>query len=353
MSKKALITGITGQDGSYLAEFLLEKDYHVFGMIRRSSSENLERIEHIRRRVTIIKGELTDPISLFEILQAIRPDEIYNLGAMSFVKDSFSQPAYTVQVTGMGAVNILEVSKRILPEVRFYQASSSEIFGEVVEVPQSEKTPFNPSSPYGYAKLLAHYHTRQCRLEGLFAAAGILFNHESPRRGYEFVTRKITDAVARTKLGLVDRGDAPVLTLGNLDSKRDWGFAPDYVQAMWLILQQEKPDDYVIATGKQTSVREFVRDAFACVGMTIKFDGEGANEKGYDVHTGKLLCQVSPDYYRPVDVVNLLGDSSRAERDLNWKPNVFASDLVNIMVASDLKIVEREIREGQIRDIFN
>jgi GDPmannose 4,6-dehydratase len=352
-TKRALITGITGQDGSYLAEFMLEKGYEVYGMVRRSSSERMERIEHVRTHIKLIKGELTDGLSLFEVVSHVRPDELYNLGAMSFVKDSFSQPAYTVQVTGMGAVNLLEICKRILPTVRFYQASSSEMFGQVREVPQKETTPFQPSSPYGYAKLLAHLHTIQCRREGLFAVCGILFNHESPRRGYEFVTRKISDAVARTTLGLVADGRARILTLGNLDSKRDWGFAPEYVQGMWLMLQQAEPDDYVLASNRQTTVRDFVTLAFEHVGISIEFQGEGVEEKGFDRATGRLICQVSPEYFRPVDVVNLRGDYSKAKEKLGWEPRTDIRALVRIMVDHDLECVRTEIATGQIKRINN
>ena len=352
-NKRALITGITGQDGSYLAEFLWEKGYQVYGMVRRSSSERMERIDHFRKHITLINGELTDPLSLFEVVSQVRPDELYNLGAMSFVKDSFNQPAYTVQVTGMGAVNLLEICKRILPGVKFYQASSSEMFGQVPEVPQKETTPFQPSSPYGYAKLLAHLHTIQCRREGLFAVCGILFNHESPRRGYEFVTHKITDAVARTALGLVEDGRARVLTLGNLDSKRDWGYAPEYVQGMWLMLQQDEPDDYVLATNRQTTVREFVRLAFEKVGISIEFRGEGMEEKGYDRATGRLICQVSPEHFRPVDVVNLRGDYSKAKEKLGWEPRTGIRALAEIMVDHDLECVRKEFASGQIKRINN
>jgi len=352
-TKRALITGITGQDGSYLAEFMLEKGYEVYGMVRRSSSERMERIEHVRTHIKLIKGELTDGLSLFEVVSHVRPDELYNLGAMSFVKDSFGQPAYTVQVTGMGAVNLLEICKRIQPTVRFYQASSSEMFGQVREVPQKETTPFQPSSPYGYAKLLAHLHTIQCRREGLFAVCGILFNHESPRRGYEFVTRKISDAVARTTLGLVADGRARILTLGNLDSKRDWGFAPEYVQGMWLMLQQAEPDDYVLASNRQTTVRDFVTLAFEHVGISIEFQGEGVEEKGFDRATGRLICQVSPEYFRPVDVVNLRGDYSKAKEKLGWEPRTDIRALVRIMVDHDLECVRTEIATGQIKRINN
>ena len=351
--KRALITGITGQDGSYLADLLLEKGYDVYGMVRRSSSERMERIEHLKERITLIKGELTDVLSLFEVVNKVQPHELYNLGAMSFVKDSFSQPAYTVQVTGMGAVNLLEICKRISPEVRFYQASSSEIFGQVREVPQKETTPFQPSSPYGYAKLLAHHHTIQCRREGLFAACGILFNHESPRRGYEFVTRKISDAVARTALGLVEDGRAKVLTLGNLDSKRDWGYAPEYVKVMWLMLQQESADDYVIATNHQTTVREFVTYAFDHLDISVEFEGQGVNEKGYDRASGRLLCQVSAEYFRPVDVVNLRGDHSKAGQELGWRPRTDVRRLVQIMVDHDLECVRQELADGVTKRISN
>ncbi len=352
-AKRALITGITGQDGSYLAELLLEKGYEVYGMIRRSSSDRLERVEHLKQAITLIKGELTDVLSLFEVVSQVRPDELYNLGAMSFVKDSFNQPAYTVQVSGMGAVNLLEICKRILPSVKFYQASSSEMFGGVREVPQSEKTPFNPSSPYGYAKLLAHMHAIQCRREGLFAVCGILFNHESPRRGYEFVTHKITDAVARTALGLVEDGRAPILTLGNLDSKRDWGYAPEYVYGMWLMLQREQPDDYILATNHQTTVREFVRAAFEYAGIAVEFEGEGVAERGFDRATGRLLCHVSSEYFRPVDVVNLRGDYAKAQCELGWEPRTDIRTLVQIMLDHDLECVRQEIASGQIKRINN
>lgn len=353
MAKRALITGITGQDGSYLAELLLEKGYEVYGVIRRSSSENIERIKSFQEKIHLLKGELTDPLSLFEVVSEAKPQEIYNLGAMSFVKDSFTQPAYTVQVTGMGSVNMLEICKRILPNVRFYQASTSEIFGEVREVPQKETTPFQPSSPYGYAKLLAHHHAIQCRLEGMFSTCGILFNHESPRRGYEFVTRKITDAVARHKLGLVKAGKAPLLTLGNLDSKRDWGYAKEYVEAMWRMLQQEKPDDFVIATGKQTTVRDFVRFAFEHVDIHVEFKGQGVDEKGYDIASGELVCQVSPQYFRPVDVVNLHGDATKAKDVLGWEPKVSVKELVSIMTQHDVELVQQEIDTGMIKRITN
>ncbi len=352
-AKRALITGVTGQDGSYLAEFLLDKGYEVYGMVRRSSSERLERVDHLRERIHLIKGELTDVLSLFEVVSQVRPHELYNLGAMSFVKDSFTQPAYTVQVTGMGAVNLLEICKRILPDVRFYQASSSEMFGQVREVPQKETTPFQPSSPYGYAKLLAHLHTRQCRMEGHFAVGGILFNHESPRRGYEFVTHKITDAVARTALGLVEDGRAEVLTLGNLDSKRDWGYAPEYVEGMWRMLQRDQPDDYILATNQQTTVRDFVTMAFERVGISVDFRGQGVAEKGFDADTGRLICQVSPQHFRPVDVVNLRGDFSKAEAHLGWKPRTDVQGLVEIMVQHDLECVRQEIDSGQIKRINN
>jgi len=352
-SRRALITGVTGQDGSYLAEFLLDKGYDVYGMVRRSSSERMERIDHLREQIHLIKGELTDVLSLFEVVSQVRPHELYNLGAMSFVKDSFTQPAYTVQVTGMGAVNLLEICKRILPDVRFYQASSSEMFGQVSEVPQKETTPFQPSSPYGYAKLLAHLHTRQCRMEGLFAVGGILFNHESPRRGYEFVTHKITDAVARTALGLVEDGRAEVLTLGNLDSKRDWGYAPEYVEGMWLMLQEDEPNDYILATNQQTTVRDFVMMAFEQVGVSIEFEGQGVEEKGYDRDTGQVICQVASQHFRPVDVVNLRGDHSKAEARLGWKPRTDVRGLVQVMVEHDLRCVRQEIDSGQIKRINN
>jgi len=313
---KALITGITGQDGSYLAEFLLEKGYTVCGMVRRSSTENFERIAHLTDRVVLKQADLLDQLSLIKIMEEVQPDEIYNLAAMSFVPTSWNQPMLTGEFTGIGVTRVLEAMRQICPKARFYQASSSEMFGKVREVPQTELTPFHPRSPYGAAKAYGHYITVNYRESyNLFAVSGILFNHESPRRGREFVTRKISDGVARIKLGL-ERN----LRMGNLDSQRDWGFAGDYVQAMWMMLQQPQPDDYVIATGIAHSVRDFIERAFARAGLDWK----------------RYVVQ-DPQFIRPAEVDHLLGDSSKARRVLGWKPLVDFGGLVDMMVDADLK----------------
>lgn len=312
---KALISGITGQDGSYLAEFLLEKGYEVFGMVRRSSTENFERISHLAGRIKLRQADLLDQLSLIELMNEVRPDEIYNLAAMSFVPTSWSQPMLTGEFTGIGVTRMLEAMRQTCPQAKFYQASSSEMFGKVREVPQNELTPFHPRSPYGAAKAYGHYITVNYRESyGIFAVSGILFNHESPRRGKEFVTRKISDGVARIKLGL-----ARELRLGNLESQRDWGYAGDYVKAMWLMLQQAKPDDFVIATGTAHSVREFVELAFAHVGL---------DWKAHVVQDKNLV--------RPAEVDHLLGDSSKARKILGWQPSVSFEDLVKMMVDADL-----------------
>jgi len=314
--KKALITGITGQDGSYLAELLLEKGYEVFGMVRRASVERYERIEHIRDRLNIVPGDLTDQSSLDEAVRTIQPDEVYNLAAQSFVPTSWNQPLLTGDVTGLGATRILEALKKFKKDARFYQASSSEMFGKAHEVPQTEKTQFYPRSPYGVAKVYAHYITLNYRESfGMFACSGILFNHESPRRGLEFVTRKITNGAARIKLGL-----AKELRLGNLDAKRDWGFAGDYVEAMWKMLQREKPDDYVIATGETHTVEEFVAAAFGHAGLDWK-----------------KYVVIDPKFIRPAEVDLLLGDPAKAGEKLGWKPRVSFHELVKMMVDSDIK----------------
>ncbi|MCX6993492.1 MAG: GDP-mannose 4,6-dehydratase [Kiritimatiellaeota bacterium] len=313
---KALITGITGQDGSYLAEFLLEKGYTVCGMVRRSSTENFERIAHLTDRVVLKQADLLDQLSLIKIMEEVQPDEIYNLAAMSFVPTSWNQPMLTGEFTAIGVTRVLEAMRQICPKARFYQASSSEMFGKVREVPQTELTPFYPRSPYGAAKAYGHYITVNYRESyNLFAVSGILFNHESPRRGREFVTRKISDGVARIKLGL-ERD----LHMGNLDSQRDWGFAGDYVRAMWMMLQQPQPDDYVIATGTAHSVRDFIERAFAHAGLDWK----------------RYVVQ-DPQFIRPAEVEHLLGDSSKARRVLGWKPNVDFGELVDMMVDADLK----------------
>jgi len=311
----ALITGITGQDGSYLAEFLLEKGYDVVGMVRRSSTVTWERIEHIKDQISILQGDLHDQSSLLNLVKEAQPTEIYNLAAQSFVPTSWNQPNLTGEVTGLGVTRLLEVIRLVNPDIRFYQASSSEMFGKVQEVPQKEDTPFYPRSPYGVAKVYGHWITVNYRESyDLFAVSGILFNHESPRRGLEFVTRKITDAVARIKLGMADQ-----LALGNLDSRRDWGFAKDYVRAMWLMLQQDEPDDFVVGTGETHSVREFCQAAFGHVGL---------NYEDYVVQ--------DPRFYRPAEVDLLVSDPSKAKKVLGWEPTVNFQELVSLMVEADL-----------------
>jgi GDP-mannose 4,6-dehydratase len=325
--KRALITGITGQDGSYLAEFLLEKGYEVIGMVRRTSTINFERIRHIQDRITLVQGDLLDQSSLIDILREHRPHEVYNLAAQSFVPTSFKQPVLTGEFTALGVTRLLEAIRLVDPTIRFYQASSSEMFGKVREVPQNENTPFHPRSPYGVAKVYAHWITVNYRESyGMFAVSGICFNHESPRRGLEFVTRKITYTAAKIKLGL-----AHELRLGNLEARRDWGYAPDYVRAMWLMLQQDEPEDYVIATGETHSVREFVE---------LAFDYLGLDWKKYVV--------VDPALYRPADVDLLVGDATKARTKLGWSPSVTFEQLVKIMVDADLELVKQEygIREG-------
>jgi GDPmannose 4,6-dehydratase len=323
MSKIALITGITGQDGSYLAEFLLDHDYHVHGTYRRASTETFERIKHIEKRIHLHQADLHDQSSLAHLLRAIRPCEIYNLAAQSFVPTSWDQPLLTADVTALGVTRVLEAIRVTDPTIRFYQASSSEMFGKVRESPQRETTPFYPRSPYGVAKVYGHYITVNYRESyGIFGCSGILFNHESPRRGKEFVTRKITDAVARIKLGL-----ATELRLGNLQAKRDWGFAGDYVRAMWLMLQQDQPEDYVIGSGEMHSVEEFVDLAFSHVGL---------DWQDYVV--------IDPKFYRPAEVDVLLGDASKARQKLGWIPKVSFQDLVAMMVEAD---VERLLRDAR------
>ncbi len=341
--KRALVTGITGQDGSYLAELLLGKGYEVWGMVRRASTFNTGRIDHIYQdpherdvRLHLEYGDLNDASSLNKLLKIVRPDEIYNLGAQSHVKVSFDVPEYTAEVTGVGAVRVLEAMRELGLDARFYQASSSELFGKAVEVPQRETTPFYPRSPYAAAKAYAFHITRNYReAYGMFAVNGILFNHESPRRGETFVTRKITRAVARIKHGLQDR-----LFLGNLDAKRDWGFAGDYVEAMWLMLQADEADDYVIATGETHSVREFCQLAFECAGMPVSWRGKGNAEQGV-AGDGRVLVEVDTDYFRPTEVEHLLGDPSKARTKLGWKPRVAFEGLVAMMVESDLAALAR------------
>jgi len=319
---KALITGITGQDGSYLADFLLEKGYEVHGMIRRSSTETFERIAHIKDKIHLRQADLLDELSLIKIMEEVQPDEIYNLAAMSFVPTSWSQPILTGEFTAIGVTRMLEAMRRVCPKAKFYQASSSEMFGKVREVPQNELTPFYPRSPYGVAKVFGHYITVNYRESyDLFTVSGILFNHESPRRGKEFVTRKVTDGVARIKLGL-----ARELRMGNLDSERDWGFAGDYVEAMWLMLQQNSPDDYVIATGIAHSVKNLLEVAFNHVGLNYE-----------------KYVRIDPQFIRPAEVEHLLGDSSKARRILKWKPTVDFEDLVKMMTDADMERVTKEL----------
>jgi GDPmannose 4,6-dehydratase len=344
--KRALVTGITGQDGSYLAELLLAKGYEVHGIIRRSSSFNTGRLDEFYqdpheedRRLILHYGDLNDASSLNRILRIVDPVEIYNLGAQSHVKVSFDTPEYTGEVTGLGATRLLEAIRELQIRPRLYQASSSEMYGKVLEVPQSEATPFYPRSPYGVAKVYAYWMTVNYReAYALYAVNGILFNHESPRRGETFVSRKITRAVGRIKHGLLDR-----LYLGNLDAKRDWGFAKDYVEAMWLMLQQEQADDYVIATGETHTVREFCELAFARAGMPIEWRGEGIDERAVD-SSGRTLVEVDPRYFRPTEVDLLLGDPRKAERDLGWKPRTTFRQLVDLMVDADVALAAGEAR---------
>jgi len=314
--KSALITGITGQDGSYLAEFLLDRGYAVHGIVRRSSTENFERISHLTGKVTLHQADLLDQLSIIEVLKSVRPREVYNLAAMSFVPTSWSQPVLTGEFTALGVTRVLEAIRLIDPKIRFYQASSSEMYGKVIETPQREQTPFYPRSPYGVAKVYGHWITVNYRESyGLYCCSGILFNHESPRRGKEFVTRKVTDAVARIRLGM-----ARELRLGNLDAKRDWGFAGDYVRAMWMMLQQPEPDDFVIATGETHSVRELVEEAFGCVGMDWR-----------------KHVVVDPKLYRPAEVDLLVGDAAKARRVLQWQPTMSFRELVRHMVYKDIE----------------
>lgn len=339
--KKALITGITGQDGSYLAEFLLEKGYEVHGIVRRCATPNTKNINHILDKIKIYDGDLSDTLSLVGVIGKIKPDEIYNLAAQSHVQVSFDSPEYSGDVNAIGVLRVLE-AVRILDltkTTRIYQASTSELYGKVQEVPQKETTPFYPYSPYAVAKQYAYWMVREYReAYGMFAVNGILFNHESERRGETFVTRKITRAVGRIACGLQDK-----LELGNLDSGRDWGYAKDYVECMWLMLQHDTPDDFVIATGVQHTVREFATLAFKTVGIDIRYEGSGIDEKGYDAKTGKLLISVNPEWFRPTDVDNLLGDPTKAKTVLGWNPqNTSYEKLVEIMTNHDYNVAKSE-----------
>ncbi|MDP8992344.1 MAG: GDP-mannose 4,6-dehydratase [Actinomycetota bacterium] len=324
-ARRALITGITGQDGSYLAELLLEQGYEVVGMVRRSSTVNFERIAHIQDRISVAAGDLLDEVSLIKLLREHRPDEVYNLAAQSFVQTSWGQPVLTGETTALGVTRVLDAIRIVDPEIRFYQASSSEMFGKAVETPQRETTPFHPRSPYGVAKVYGHWITVNYRESyGLYAVSGMCFNHESPRRGLEFVTRKVANGVARIHHGLSD-----TLHLGNLDARRDWGFAGDYVRAMWLMLQQDRADDYVVATGETHSVRELCELAFGHVGLS------------YEDHV-----VIDPAFMRPAEVDVLTGDAAKAERVLGWKPEVSFEELVGLMVDADVELVARQQREG-------
>lgn len=348
--KTALITGITGQDGSYLAEFLLEKGYDVHGVIRRSSVDYRERIAHLegKKNFHLHYGDMGDSMSILNVVSTVRPDEIYNLAAQSHVQVSFDVPEFTADVDATGVLRILEAVRLcgLKEKTRVYQASTSELYGKVEEVPQSETTPFHPYSPYAVAKQYGFWITKEYReAYGIYCCSGILFNHESERRGETFVTRKITLAAARIAQGKQDK-----LYLGNLDSLRDWGYAKDYVECMWLILQQDKPDDYVIATGVQHTVREFCQLAFKYAGIELEFKGQGIDEKGYDKKTGKVLVEVSKDFYRPTDVVNLLGDPTKAKTELGWNPTKTSfEELVKLMVEHDMHKVAVERAEEQIK----
>ena len=344
MKKSALITGITGQDGSYLAELLLEKGYEVYGIMRRKSVVDYGNVEHIKDKIKFIYADMTDLISLINAMKISQADEVYNLAAQSFVATSWEQPLATAEIDAIGVTNMLEAIRNIKPECRFYQASTSEMFGLVQEIPQRETTPFYPRSPYGVAKLYGHWITKNYRESyDMYACSGILFNHESERRGKEFVTRKITDAVARIKQGIQDH-----LELGNVDSKRDWGHSKDYVMAMWLMLQQEKADDYVIATNETRTVREFVEKSFSYVGIDILWQGEGINEVGIDKETNKTVVKINPKFFRPAEVDILLGNPEKAEKELNWKREISFEQLVERMMKNDMELVKKEIEISKI-----
>ncbi len=343
--KNALITGINGQDGSYLAELLLEKGYNVYGIMRRKAVVDYGNAEHLKDKVHFIYADMTDVVSLINAMRISDADEVYNLAAQSFVATSWEQPLATAQIDAVGVTNMLEAIRTVKPSCRFYQASTSEMFGLVQEIPQKETTPFYPRSPYGVAKLYGHWITKNYRESyDMYACSGILFNHESERRGKEFVTRKITDAVARIKLGVQDH-----LELGNMDSKRDWGHSKDYVYAMWLMLQQETPDDYVVATNETRTVREFVETAFAKAGITVEWSGTGVDEVGKDAATGKVIVKVNKDFFRPAEVDILIGDPSKAEKNLGWVRQIPFDELVERMVKNDLELVRKEIAYKNIQ----
>ena len=340
MAKNALITGITGQDGSYLAELLLEKGYNVYGVMRRKSKLDYGNVEHIKDKINFIYADVTDLVSMVQAMKISNADEVYNLAAQSFVATSWDTPVETTHIDGIGVTNVLEAIRLVKPEARFYQASTSEMFGKVVETPQKETTPFYPRSPYGVAKLYGHWITQNYKESyDMYACSGILFNHESERRGYEFVTRKITDAVAKIKAGVLE-----YVELGNLSAKRDWGHAKDYVKAMWLMLQQEEPDNFVISTGVTRTVREFVSIAFEYAGIPISWEGEGVDEVGKD-ENGVVRVKVNPKFFRPAEVELLLGDATKAETKLNWKREISFEELVKRMVENDIKLVEMSLNK--------
>ena len=342
--KNALITGIAGQDGSYLAELLLEKGYNVYGIMRRKAVVDYGNVEHIKDKIHFIYADMTDVVSLINAMKISQADEVYNLAAQSFVATSWEQPLATAQIDALGVTNMLEAIRVVKPSCRFYQASTSEMFGLVQEIPQRETTPFYPRSPYGVAKLYGHWITKNYRESyGLYACSGILFNHESERRGKEFVTRKITDAVVRIKLGVQD-----YMELGNMDSKRDWGHSKDYVYAMWLMLQQNEADDYVIATNETRTVREFVEAAFSKVNITVEWTGIGVDEVGKDKETGKVIVKINKNFFRPAEVDILLGNPEKAEKTLGWKRDISFDELVERMVKNDMELVKKEIAYNKL-----
>ena len=338
--KQALITGITGQDGSYLAELLLEKGYKVYGIMRRKSVADYGNAVQIKKKIHFIYADMTDLTSLVNAMKIAQPDEVYNLAAQSFVGTSWEQPVATAQIDAIGVTNMLDAIRLVKPEARFYQAATSEMFGKVQEMPQTERTPFYPRSPYGVAKLYGYWITKNYRESfGMFACSGILFNHESERRGKEFVTRKITYAAARIRQGVQE-----CLELGNLDAKRDWGHAQDYVYAMWLLLQNEKPEDYVIATNETRTVRDFTEAAFRYAGISIIWEGEGIQEVGKDCESGRTVVKVNPEFFRPAEVELLWGNPARAEKELGWKRKITFQQLVERMVKNDMELVKRQIQ---------
>lgn len=343
--KKALITGINGQDGSFLAELLLEKGYEVYGILRRKSVVDYGNVEHIKDKLHFIYADMTDVVSLIGAMRESQADEVYNLAAQSFVATSWEQPIVTAEIDAVGVTNLLEAIRIVKPEARYYQASTSEMFGMVQAIPQDETTPFYPRSPYGVAKLYGHWITKNYRESfNMFACSGILFNHEGERRGKEFVTRKITSTIARIKYGLED-----CLELGNMDAKRDWGHSKDYVKAMWLMLQQDTPDDYVVATGETRTVREFVKVAFEKAGFEIEFSGTGVEEIGTDKATGKVLVKVNPKFFRPAEVELLIGNPKKAEEKLGWKREISFDELVERMVQNDLALTKKEVEYNKVQ----